>query len=62
MLLFFLQGGQIVLALEVLAKEQRQMQQQLTCPFGVAPGDGTDGIEGIEQKMGIDLRLNELEL
>ncbi|MNC05821.1 hypothetical protein D3C75_533150 [compost metagenome] len=61
-LLLLPQRGQAALALEVLAKEQGEVQQQLACPLGVAPGNGTDGIEGVEQEVGIDLRLHQLEL
>ena len=52
MLLLLLQGRKAALALEVLAKEQRQMQQQIPRLVRIAPGDGTDGVEGVEQKMG----------
>ncbi|MNP70428.1 hypothetical protein D3C76_1666610 [compost metagenome] len=62
MLLLLLQGGHVALALEVLAKEAGQMQQQLACPLGVAPGDGADGVEGVEQEVGVDLGLDEFEL
>lgn len=54
-LLLFLQGRKAALAFEVLAKEQRQVQQQISRLVRIAPGDGTDGVEGVEQKVGVDL-------
>ena len=38
------------------------MQQQLARLLRFAPGDGADGVEGVEQKVGIDLGLHQLEL
>ncbi len=59
--LLLLQGGKAALALEILAEKSRQMQQQIPRLARILAGDGADGVEGIEQKMGVDLGLDQFE-
>ncbi len=56
------QGHLVPLALEVLAKEGGEIVHQGAGALGIAPDHRRQGVEGVEQEVRIDLRLQQLDL